>query len=105
MFSLLPPCPGSTLFPYTTLFRSIVLHVEQPARQIVHHRPVLQGPVVEPAAHHRPRVRSQEHTSEVQSHTDLVCRLPVEKKNLPHRAAYRSPLPRNTSQGVVELGR
>src|SRR5215204_6870882 len=57
--------PRSTLFPYTTLFRS------SPWR-----RPT-------PSARHsrRPRCRrSEEHTSELQSHSDLVCRLLLEKK-------------------------
>src|SRR6266480_7155046 len=58
--------PRSTLFPYTTLFRS------PPARQqheaiIVHRRLPSRG-------------RSEEHTSELQSHVNLVCRLLLEKK-------------------------
>src|SRR5438034_6108417 len=68
--------PRSTLFPYTTLFRS----------QQEHH---MTGPTSLPAA--RPRKiltqiapvaweRSEEHTSELQSHSDLVCRLLLEKK-------------------------
>src|SRR5476649_3058682 len=56
--------PRSTLFPYTTLFRS------RWARAI---RP---GP--RPAAPKPPR--SEEHTSELQSHSDLVCRLLLDKK-------------------------
>src|ERR1019366_10774519 len=58
--------PRSTLFPYTTLFRS---------RQ--GGRPPLRG-----GAGHRPRSahRSEEHTSELQSLTNLVCRLLLEKK-------------------------
>src|SRR5438034_2375321 len=83
---LRPPRP--TLFPYTTLFRS---HADgaraADARQIVpqeiHDHHVL-GPVLV-ALHERARqrrvVRSEEHTSELQSHSDLVCRLLLEKKN------------------------
>src|SRR6266850_6754184 len=60
--------PRSTLFPYTTLFRS------HPRRVGVEARP--------PAlADRRPRVRSEEHTSELQSPCNLVCRLLLEKKN------------------------
>src|SRR6266540_5873441 len=57
--------PRSTLFPYTTLFRS--RRCGRPAPQ----RPLAGRPV--PA-------RSEEHTSELQSHHDLVCRLLLEKK-------------------------
>src|SRR5882762_490470 len=60
--------PRSTLFPYTTLFRS-------PGRPPPPARP----------ADRRDRVgggRSEEHTSELQSHLNLVCRLLLEKKNL-----------------------
>src|SRR6266496_3427494 len=59
--------PRSTLFPYTTLFRSHQLGER--------HR----APLVEP--HHLPLVRSEEHTSELQSRRELVCRLLLEKKN------------------------
>src|SRR5438034_7409659 len=62
--------PISTLFPYTTLFRSVA---DLPA-----HLPP-DGPV---RAGARPgHQRSEEHTSELQSHSDLVCRLLLEKKN------------------------
>src|SRR5256885_11511094 len=62
--------PRSTLFPYTTLFRSEVLigrAVQQPAAGA--HRP---DRIVIP--------RSEEHTSELQSPCNLVCRLLLEKK-------------------------
>src|SRR5438270_13478165 len=63
--------PRSTLFPYTTLFRSAL--------------------PVPPAPRHRSRPRplcsrasrSEEHTSELQSQSNLVCRLLLEKKNRP----------------------
>src|SRR6266851_3861230 len=64
------PPPRSTLFPYTTLFRSR-------AGAGVEHDPVgLAGPGTR-----EPYRRSEEHTSELQSHHDLVCRLLLEKKN------------------------
>src|SRR5260221_6319634 len=90
--------PRSTLFPYTTLFRS-----DEYARHLVNaceiHRVVeirLAGAAV-PGETHHDRVffaqlvgpRSEEHTSELQSHSDLVCRLLLEK-NKKHR---RQPLP------------
>src|SRR3954449_9210748 len=59
--------PRSTLFPYTTLFRS----PRRPA-------PATSGSGRRPAG--RPVRRSEEHTSELQSHSHLVCRLLLEKK-------------------------
>src|SRR2546430_4501647 len=64
--------PRSTLFPYTTLFRSRGV----PARghgHRVHH--VLDD-------HRSLRLRSEEHTSELQSQSNLVCRLLLEKKKI-----------------------
>src|SRR5690349_22607073 len=92
---MLPPPPRSTLFPYTTLFRSNAAHqaslprrsrrqpaslcrVEGSARQARARRDFAgsaqddRGP--------RNRGRSEEHTSELQSRRDLVCRLLLEKK-------------------------
>src|SRR5438093_7611852 len=70
--------PRSTLFPYTTLFRS----VEDPGHV---HDMVAVGKIHEHVQRERPvaqagRVRSEEHTSELQSLTNLVCRLLLEKK-------------------------
>src|SRR5260221_2349335 len=59
--------PRSTLFPYTTLFRSCAGHY-RPLRATEFDLAEMQ--------HHR----SEEHTSELQSHSDLVCRLLLEKK-------------------------
>src|SRR5256885_11880616 len=65
--------PRSTLFPYTTLFRSSVVVENKPRRLGRHCR-----------AHHRQEAgrehRSEEHTSELQSPCNLVCRLLLEKK-------------------------
>src|SRR5438132_8861867 len=61
--------PRSTLFPYTTLFRSLVDDERQPAEG-----------AVEDTADRSADERSEEHTSELQSHSDLVCRLLLEKK-------------------------
>src|SRR5216684_4660156 len=60
--------PRSTLFPYTTLFRSIVDGREPVAPE--------RGAFLHPA-----HDRSEEHTSELQSRLHLVCRLLLEKKN------------------------
>src|SRR5256885_7470984 len=76
--------PRSTLFPYTTLFRS-------PRRR----NPTPPSPNQEPrpAFLHARRRRSEEHTSELQSPCNLVCRLLLEKKNggrpRPHRRPAR----------------
>src|SRR5437764_10540258 len=73
--------PRSTLFPYTTLFRSPSwppAPVVGPARgEIDPHRPAI-GPDLADPADGRPR--SEEHTSELQSPMYLVCRLLLEKK-------------------------
>src|SRR6201746_2896779 len=65
--------PRSPLFPYTTLFRSCVkVRQSGQARQW---RPAASGP-----ARIRSGGRSEEHTSELQSHVNLVCRLLLDKK-------------------------
>src|SRR3712207_7162919 len=80
--------PRSTLFPYTTLFRSGRVPGRPAARQP---RPAPARPGVQPDAGARPGlalrprgrvrlVRSEEHTSELQSRQYLVCRLLLEKK-------------------------
>src|SRR5260370_12524288 len=70
--------PRSTLFPYTTLFRSCPACIVRPRRR--HSRPPM--PI---DSRGRCRLawvaRSEEHTSELQSHLNLVCRLLLEKKN------------------------
>src|SRR5690349_22373237 len=72
--------PRSTLFPYTTLFRSAGrprrAHGRHP-RQHVRRQPA--GVRGRPRGR-RAAVRSEEHTSELQSRRDLVCRLLLEKK-------------------------
>src|SRR5260370_23795895 len=91
--------PRSTLFPYTTLFRSVScatkpLHVGEEtiieiwgifrASYAIGHRCPLGCKQHEPAAAtSQPIVRSEEHTSELQSHLNLVCRLLLEKKHNP----------------------
>src|SRR5574343_1252889 len=60
--------PRSTLFPYTTLFRS------DTGQQIANE--------LQQCINLRTTTRSEEHTSELQSHHDLVCRLLLEKKKI-----------------------
>src|SRR2546430_4088209 len=87
--------PRSTLFPYTTLFRSEEdhdrrVHREQLVVELRRHPVAQRGGGPEPLAqdgHRRPGPRelpadrrSEEHTSELQSQSNLVCRLLLEKK-------------------------
>src|SRR2546430_12536361 len=68
--------PRSTLFPYTTLFRSPQVLAQDRRPQADQDRPGprrTHGPLQSPA-------RSEEHTSELQSQSNLVCRLLLEKK-------------------------
>src|SRR5258705_7147573 len=69
--------PRSTLFPYTTLFRSSSPAPTPPDLHL--HDPV--ADFLEPLEHQRVVARSEEHTSELQSLRHLVCRLLLEKKN------------------------
>src|SRR5437773_6668867 len=79
-FLMIRPPPRSTLFPYTTLFRS-----ERGPRDRC------RGAACSPAQ--EPRCpRSEEHTSELQSHHDLVCRLLLEKKKYKPEPPRRSSL-------------
>src|SRR5437867_7938256 len=68
--------PRSTLFPYTTLFRSEQL---PPDRAVLHPVADLEDGAAQDRRLHR-KPRSEEHTSELQSPYDLVCRLLLEKK-------------------------
>src|SRR2546428_5268714 len=71
--------PRSTLFPYTTLFRSAGRHAFQTgAAHDTDRKAVTNSNGREP----RHETRSEEHTSELQSRSDLVCRLLLEKKNI-----------------------
>src|SRR2546430_5704513 len=72
--------PRSTLFPYTTLFRSLVVRqFFAPGFPPVAHESVLAGPPP-PRERYDVGQRSEEHTSELQSQSNLVCRLLLEKK-------------------------
>src|SRR5437773_4633763 len=93
---MIRPPPRSTLFPYTTLFRSThsviqLYHLGTPPGKVSSRLGIRIGgikPAELPfwpafsyiARPHNTVVRSEEHTSELQSHHDLVCRLLLEKK-------------------------
>src|SRR5688572_33097011 len=72
----------STLFPYTTLFRSRRLR-RLPLPQDRQRGAARRGGPVLPAEQKVLPGRSEEHTSELQSQSNLVCRLLLEKKNVP----------------------
>src|SRR5438034_4819980 len=76
--------PRSTLFPYTTLFRSRGVRgvPPVPGSRSVRARASTRGDRGWSAGCHPAGGRSEEHTSELQSHSDLVCRLLLEKKKV-----------------------
>src|SRR2546429_7108779 len=75
--------PRSTLFPYTTLFRSLILYESNIINEYIDerfpHPQLMPGDPVD-RARVRLFLRSEEHTSELQSRLHLVCRLLLEKK-------------------------
>src|SRR5690349_23527814 len=96
---MLPSPPSSTLFPYTTLFRSedVAVHQRGPLVGFVENAGEHAGTAhtrfrdppphvvaerrrMSAAGNHQLGLRSEEHTSELQSRRDLVCRLLLEKK-------------------------
>src|SRR2546430_13328334 len=79
--------PRSTLFPYTTLFRSVNPVALPPGRARLSTKPAPTGSVTFTNTIGTGRVdccRSEEHTSELQSQSNLVCRLLLEKKKPRH---------------------
>src|SRR5688572_31776929 len=95
-----PPPPTSTLFPYTTLFRSLLTDPVEAhgkahiggglafsrgcGRDSGTQHQLTVGPVFHPIENIQMYLRSEEHTSELQSQSNLVCRLLLEKKNILH---------------------
>src|SRR5207302_7523929 len=87
--------PRSTLFPYTTLFRSRLLHCMV----------TLQGRKREEAAAQvfgsADRPRSEEHTSELQSRENLVCRLLLEKKKKKNTNKHNKNTKNNNTNPLI----
>src|SRR5256885_7086808 len=92
--------PRSTLFPYTTLFRSVMIPLIATRSELALMRDLVEG--VAKAV--RQETRSEEHTSELQSPCNLVCRLLLEKKKKANEhptACKESDLTDNTSIQVT----
>src|SRR2546422_2174377 len=88
--------PRSTLFPYTTLFRSATITLKLPVSlQIVLRSLIEEGlkrdghPAFLANIEGQARARSEEHTSELQSRLHLVCRLLLEKKKKKKKTTHR----------------
>src|SRR5258706_5574174 len=91
--------PRSTLFPYTTLFRS-----SPPAEEdgVKPRKASHEAPPFPPRNPRKPGRRSEEHTSELQSLTNLVCRLLLEKKKKTQMKSIQSECLHHTRQYVVD---
>src|SRR4051812_49882320 len=92
--------PRSTLFPYTTLFRSaLAVRVHDEPGGLARVAQVRRRARMESVGHRR----SEEHTSELQSHVNLVCRLLLEKKKNQPRPASSVRYERIVSMhGVID---
>src|SRR5260370_13115937 len=93
--------PRSTLFPYTTLFRSALARRAEGADLCAHGRHRRRpDDLAARAARRRAQLglRSEEHTSELQSHLNLVCRLLLEKKKITTERPLSTsePMPHST---------
>src|SRR5947199_7209663 len=92
-FLIIPRPPRSTLFPYTTLFRSLEMYESIRSSDWKWFENVL--------AYGNARLRSEEHTSELQSLRHLVCRLLLEKKKK-HATAGTPGRPGGTAERLQQ---
>src|SRR2546425_8811937 len=91
--------PRSTLFPYTTLFRSVVRTDAVTGARIQNVAVSRDGSVLFATDIERSKLRSEEHTSELQSLAYLVCRLLLEKKKpMQCHATHRAYARRSTNK-------
>src|SRR5438093_8047715 len=99
---MIPLPPRSTLFPYTTLFRSLdVSRASGPAAGQPNNRSEPRNCGFLMAFVGLGRSRSEEHTSELQSLTNLVCRLLLEKKkNKQHKRRHRMAMTRTAQRAT-----
>src|SRR5438874_8951656 len=102
---MIPPPPRSTLFPYTTLFRSVAtLGRTLVAKAKDGLDAILPGYTHGQRAQPVRWARSEEHTSELQSRRDLVCRLLLEKKKKRKSQADKYLLP-DSRESRTQRGR
>src|SRR2546429_3446008 len=88
--------PRSTLFPYTTLFRSSKNTSESLSNSCIRRCPSAVRSEIH--AERMPRCRSEEHTSELQSRLHLVCRLLLEKKKKKKHTLQLKTTPHDTNE-------
>src|SRR5688572_31193464 len=93
--------PRSTLFPYTTLFRSLRLGLASGDLRVV--------PAVQRVTQEQPHAstgigarRSEEYTSELQSQSNLVCRLLLEKKKKKKKKSTKNKKQKNIKRKTIE---
>src|SRR5947199_2945488 len=90
LFTMIRRPTGTTLFPYTTLFRSVTPDPQAPGQESVWNYP--RPAIGEPSRNRRTRIiRSEEHTSELQSLRHLVCRLLLDNKTPSQYAGPEGP--------------
>src|SRR2546430_5689435 len=97
--------PRSTLFPYTTLFRSQVVANGPDALTLLRQQPIdlVLLDVLMPQMSGYEELRSEEHTSELQSQSNLVCRLLLEKKKNVTQSVDIGIVPVDVSQIMITL--
>src|SRR5438034_2183434 len=93
---MFPRPPRSTLFPYTTLFRSCTSSGSRRGSAAPNATGSVRARPRRSCSRRRRWARSEEHTSELQSHSDLVCRLLLEKKK-----RYGKDAPSMEDDGVM----
>src|SRR6266571_5241740 len=94
-FLMIPRPPRYTLFPYTTLFRSSIPVPLRRGTRVLHVRNA--------RAQRHGNGRSEEHTSELQSNVNIVCRLLLEKKNAIAKGDPMPQIPPDLTDKIIEL--
>src|SRR5205809_1925938 len=94
--------PRSTLFPYTTLFRSCIISIRTYDEVTIPtaKRLFALARTPEQIARQRKQARSEEHTSELQSRLHLVCRLLLEKKKKKNKKKLNNKAPQSKTHTI-----